>query len=109
MQQLADGFQGVLLTDCMPLVNCQHESLVKGDSRSVSIAAASILAKVVRDHIMFGYDVLYPQYGYSQHKGYPTKLHLANIESYGLLDIYRQSYKPVAEYRKRQLLAKLDI
>ena len=99
MQDIADEFNGVVLTDCMPLNNCAYQSIVKGDSRSISIAAASILAKVIRDHIMLAYDLRYPQYGFGRHKGYPTKEHLERIKQYGVLDIYRQSYRPVKEHQ----------
>lgn len=95
MQEIANDFDGVVLTDCMPLIDVEYHSLVKGDSRSISIAAASILAKVIRDHIMNGYDILYPAYGFKRHKGYPTKLHLEKLDEYGILPIYRFSYKPV--------------
>lgn len=64
-----------VLTDAMPLLHCSKPtlSIIKGDQKSLSIAAGSILAKVVRDHIMLGYDRLYPDYGFARHKGYPTK------------------------------------
>ena len=67
------------ITDAMPLGRYDTISIVKGDARSISIAGASILAKVLRDHIMMGYDVLYPQYEYRNHKGYGTKRHLELI------------------------------
>ncbi len=87
----------VILTDAMPLPNQSKEviSLIKGDQKSISIAAASILAKVIRDARMKGYDFLYPQYGFSKNKGYPTKQHLEALEKYGALSIHRQSYGPV--------------
>ena len=62
--------------------------------KSINIAAASILAKVLRDHIMLGYDHLYPEYELAKHKGYPTKRHLELIEIYGIKDFYRMSYSP---------------
>lgn len=102
-QRIADKFDGVVLTDCMPLINKKHESLVKGDSKSMSIAAASIIAKVTRDNIMLEYDKLYPEYLFAKHKGYPTKMHLALLEKYGVLDFYRFSYKPVKELVKIKL------
>ena len=65
-----------VLTDAMPLRNhMAHEAIVKGDAKSISIAGASILAKVTRDRIMKEYDELYPQYNFKKHKGYPTKEH----------------------------------
>lgn len=88
-----------ILTDAMPLreVSCEYLSIIKGDQKSITIAAASILAKVVRDHIMKGYAVLYPQYGFDSHKGYGTKKHLEAIERYGILNIHRRSYAPVSK------------
>jgi uncharacterized protein (TIGR00252 family) len=69
--------------------------LVKGDSRSMSVAAASIIAKVTRDRIMTEYDALYPQYGFAKHKGYPTADHFAMLEKYGVCPIHRKSFAPV--------------
>ena len=101
----AEGLSRCLLYTSMPLPGCKVETidLVKGDQKSVSIAAASILAKVTRDHIMMGYDHLYPQYGFARHKGYGTKEHLAALEKYGVLPIHRQSYAPVARMNQLQL------
>lgn len=70
-------------------------SVVKGDSKSLSIAAASIIAKVTRDKIMCAYDKLYPQYGFLRHKGYPTRFHKAAIRKYGLSSIHRISFNSV--------------
>ena len=87
-----------VLTDAMPLkvCPCEYIPIIKGDQKSVSIAAASILAKVTRDGIMSGYDVLYPEYGFAKHKGYPTKAHIEAMHQYGVIDkIYRYSYGPV--------------
>ena len=72
------------------------QSVVKGDARVAEISAASILAKVVRDDEMIALDKLYPYYGFAQHKGYPTKVHLERIIEHGVLDCYRRSFKPVA-------------
>lgn len=71
-------------------------AVVKGDDRVSEISAASILAKVVRDDEMIALDKLHPEYGFAQHKGYPTKIHLEKIIEHGVLDCYRQSFKPVA-------------
>jgi len=71
-----------------------YTTLVKGDSRSYSIAAASILAKVTRDRLMTEYDQQYPQYGFAQHKGYATQSHLDAIECFGFCDIHRRSFHP---------------
>lgn len=98
-----------VLSDAMPLpaIKIPVEALVKGDQKSVSIAAASILAKVTRDHIMMELDEKYPEYAFKQHKGYPTKKHLEALETYGVLDIHRRSYGPVQRQLSKQL--KLDI
>tara|TARA_R110001592_G_scaffold254048_17_gene517328 strand:+ start:1877 stop:2488 length:612 start_codon:yes stop_codon:yes gene_type:complete len=71
------------------------QAVVKGDSRVPAIAAASILAKVIRDREMAEMDVLYPGYGMAGHKGYPTKVHLAALRSLGVTPIHRRSYAPV--------------
>ena len=85
-----------VLTDAMPLETGKEVTpLVKGDQKSVSIAAGSILAKVTRDRIMAYYDTVYPQYGFLKNKGYPTKQHLDAIEKYGITKIHRKSYGPV--------------
>ncbi len=70
-------------------------AVVKGDLRVSQISAASILAKVVRDSEMEELDKQYPEFGFAQHKGYPTKAHLEAIEKYGVIDSYRKSFKPV--------------
>lgn len=75
-------------------IACQ--SVVKGDARVSEISAASILAKVARDDEMIALDKLHPEYGFAQHKGYPTKAHLEKIIEHGILDNYRRSFKPVA-------------
>lgn len=75
-----------------PNMPCAVESVVKGDGTSMSIAAASILAKVSRDRYMLQLDKEYPQYRLAKHKGYPTKLHYELIEKYGIQDFYRKSF-----------------
>jgi ribonuclease HII len=70
-------------------------ALVKGDARSASVAAASIVAKVTRDRLMLEYDAAYPQYGFASHKGYPTPEHLALLEKFGPSPIHRRSFAPV--------------
>lgn len=74
-----------------------QQALVKGDSRSVSIAAASIVAKVRRDRIMADYHNQYPQFGFDRHKGYPTRAHRQAIRQYGPCRIHRRSFKGVKE------------
>lgn len=86
-----------VLTDAMKIdTMVPYESIIKGDSKSVSIASASILAKVTRDRIMDELDKIYPMYGFSKHKGYVTKLHRENLIKYGVSPIHRKSYAPVA-------------
>ncbi|MDD4705951.1 MAG: ribonuclease HII [Bacilli bacterium] len=70
-------------------------SIIKGDAKSISIASASIIAKVTRDRIMDKLDVKFPEYGFKHHKGYGTKMHMENIKKYGLLDNYRFTFKPI--------------
>lgn len=72
-----------------------QSTIIKGDSLSISIAAASIIAKVTRDTIMEQYDLEYPQYGFAKHKGYPTKAHREAILKYGACFIHRRSFKGV--------------
>lgn len=72
---------------------CEYECIVKGDSRSTSIAAASILAKVARDRYMEEVSTDYPEYGFAKHKGYGTKQHYEAIAKYGILDIHRKSFR----------------
>ncbi|HEY4740479.1 MAG: ribonuclease HII [Candidatus Acidiferrales bacterium] len=87
-----------LLIDAMYLdVCCEQQSLIHGDARSVSIAAASILAKVERDRIMEEWDKVYPQYGLASHKGYSTPQHLEALKSYGPTPHHRYSFAPVRE------------
>lgn len=95
-----------VLTDAMPLgtLNVGHESIIKGDAQSLSIAAASILAKVARDEAMVALHDLYPQYDFLHHKGYPTKGHLEALKLYGpIKDVHRYSYKPVQEALNEQI------
>lgn len=93
-----------VLTDAMPLRNHMTcEAIIKGDQLSLSIAAASILAKVTRDRIMLEYDRLYPQYDFKKHKGYPTKEHKALLKKYGPCPIHRQSFAPVKACLEEQL------
>ena len=85
-----------VLIDAMPLdLDIPSTSIIKGDSKSISIAAASVIAKVTRDRMMIELDKKYPMYGYKSHKGYPTKKHLEAISKYGLIDGYRKTYGPV--------------
>lgn len=80
----------------------ETQAVIKGDDRVAEISAASILAKVARDEEMVALDKLYPEYGFAQHKGYPTKAHLEKIIEHGVLDCYRASFKPVAKVIQEQ-------
>lgn len=95
-----------LLTDAMPIETLKIPvmNIIKGDAKSITIAAASIIAKVTRDRIMYDLDKKYPMYEFCKHKGYPTKKHLELINKYGIIDEYRISYKPVKEIYERGLL-----
>lgn len=75
----------------------ESRNLVKGDSLSASIAAASIIAKVARDDFMIEMDKLYPEYGFAVHKGYGTAAHLQALHKYGVTPIHRKSFRPVRE------------
>lgn len=81
---------------------CNCTPVIKGDGLIAEISAASILAKVYRDQQMYQLDEQFPQYGFAQHKGYPTVKHLAAIEEYGLIDGYRKSFKPVKNLLERE-------
>ena len=72
-----------------------QQAIPKGDTLSISIAAASIVAKVTRDRIMAGYDLYYPEYGFSKHKGYPTRDHKSAILKFGCSPIHRRSFRGV--------------
>jgi len=89
----------LLIDGIFPIVSVlSQESITKGDARSISIGAASIIAKVTRDRLMEGYHQQYPQFGFSRHKGYPTKAHKAAIRQFGFSPIHRRSFKGVREY-----------
>ena len=85
-----------ILSDAMKLfTDTPFEAIIHGDALSLSIAAASVVAKVTRDRMMIELDQKYPMYGFKKHKGYPTKLHLENLKKYGPLENYRFTYGPV--------------
>ena len=78
-----------------PKISLQCEAIVKGDSKVQAISAASILAKVARDAELYALDKIYPQYGFAQHKGYPTQAHLLALKAHGICPQHRLSYAPV--------------
>lgn len=91
-----------ILTDAMPLeLDIPSLSIVKGDLKSITISAASVIAKVTRDNMMYELDKKYPQYKFGSHKGYPTKKHIEAINKYGLIEGYRKTYGPVKELIER--------
>lgn len=95
----------LILTDAMKLQNEKVEviPLIKGDAKCECIAAASIIAKVTRDHILEEYDEKYPQYGFKSHKGYGTKKHIEAIKQYGIIkDFHRESYEPIKSLIKNK-------
>ncbi len=77
--------------------NIDQRAIIRGDSKSISIAAASIIAKVERDRLMFKFDQLYPEYGFAKHKGYGTKAHKKAILEHGASPIHRKTFKGVKE------------
>lgn len=90
-----------IITDAMPLdgfTDVPHEAIIKGDAKSITIAAASVIAKVTRDHIMYEEDKKHPEYEFCKHKGYPTKKHVELLNKYGIIDGYRHTYGPVKKY-----------
>ena len=87
-----------LIVDAMQVpVVLPQERLIKGDAKSASVAAASIVAKVFRDRLMQFYDELYPGYGFGQNAGYGTKEHLAGLDCQGVTPIHRRTFSPVAK------------
>ena len=94
----------VLLTDAMKIecLDIPVEKIIKGDAKSISIAAASIIAKVTRDRLLMELDKKYPEYGFASHKGYNKKKHLEAIEKYGIFDEYRKTYGPVKKIIEKQ-------
>lgn len=91
-----------VLIDAMKLdkLEMPSTSIIKGDAKSISIAAASVIAKVTRDRMMIELDKKYPMYGFKSHKGYPTKKHIEAIKEHGLIDGYRKTFKPISEMVK---------
>lgn len=81
----------------LPAIPFPQRAIIKGDTLSVSIAAASIVAKVTRDRLMDGYHRQYPQYNFQAHKGYGTAEHLRMLAAYGPCEIHRRSFRPVGE------------
>ena len=100
MKRASDGLSVVPKTTLIdgnfkPDIKNNTISIIKGDSKSVSIAAASILAKVYRDEIMLKYSKQFPEYGFQTNSGYGTKEHLSALKNFGITPIHRKSFKPV--------------
>jgi len=95
-----------ILSDAMPLKEQELPflAIIKGDTLSASIAAASIIAKVKRDEIMEKMAFIYPEYGFDKHKGYPTPYHLEKLRNYGPCKVHRKTYKPVKDCLVTQLV-----
>lgn len=105
-----------LLMQCRPLphfllldgnysfsLSLPYRSIIKGDSLSLSIASASVIAKVVRDHYMMGIDAQYPEYAFASNKGYATKEHIEAIKKFGPAPVHRKTYEPVASLFSQEL------
>ena len=93
-----------VLIDAMPLdINIPTTSIIKGDAKSISIAAASVIAKVTRDRMMYELDDKYPMYDLKNNKGYGTKKHIEAIEKYGITKYHRITFKPVTYYKDKIL------
>ena len=82
-----------------PDINFKKKAIIKGDALVPVISAASIIAKVERDNEMIGLEKKYPGYGFSSHKGYPTKQHIESLEKLGVTDIHRLTFSPVSKYK----------
>jgi ribonuclease HII len=100
MAQALDQIEGVALAlvdgNRAPALTCPVQTIVEGDAKSLSIAAASIIAKVTRDRIMVGHDQAYPGYGFARHKGYGTALHQEALRRHGVTLLHRTSFAPIA-------------
>ena len=91
-----------VLIDAMPLdIDIPTTSIIKGDAKSISIAAASVIAKVTRDRMMYELDKKYPMYDLKSNKGYGTKKHIEAIKKYGITKYHRLTFKPVTYYKDR--------
>ena len=91
-----------ILIDAMPLdLDIPTTSIIKGDLLSITISAASVIAKVTRDHMLYEIDKEYPMYDLKNNKGYGTKKHIEAIKKYGITKYHRLSYKPVSDYKDK--------
>jgi len=94
-----DRIPELALVDGNPVrgLPCNSQNIIKGDAKSLSIAAASIIAKVTRDRMMLELDAKHPEYGFARHKGYGTKAHLEALRKYGPLDCHRKTFRPIVD------------
>ena len=99
VEQLACRVPDYLLIDGRDTIDwpCPQQAVVQGDGRSISIAAASVLAKVFRDHLLVELDAVYPGYGLARHKGYCVAEHLEALRRLGPTPLHRKSFSPVAQ------------
>ena len=98
-----------LLIDAMKLeTDIPATSIIKGDAKSLSIAAASVIAKVTRDRMLIELDKKYPMYDFKHNKGYPTKKHLEATKKYGIIVEHRRSYGPIFNYLKEKGINQID-
>jgi len=94
-------FPDFVITDVVKIKNMNNDrqlNIIAGDIRSISVGAASIIAKVYRDNLMVEMDKRFPLYGFSAHKGYGTKRHIEALKSYGPCEIHRKSFRPIASF-----------
>jgi len=93
----------MLLIDGNFTINNKIENvpIIGGDGKSLSIAAASIIAKYIRDEIMKKFEFIYPSFSFSKHKGYPTSLHISEIEEFGIIELHRKTFKPINKLKKK--------
>ena len=99
-----------ILIDAMPLeLDIPTTSIIKGDAKSLSIAAASVIAKVTRDKEMYELDKIYPMYEFKNNKGYGTRKHIEAIEKYGIIKEHRKTYEPVARNKNKINKTKVEL
>ena len=104
IEDLECKVEHVLVDGNMTLdIDVPNTSIIKGDSKSISIAAASVIAKVTRDEMMYKLDKRYPEYDFKNNKGYPTKKHISALKEYGVLKEHRKSFKPVTDLFEQSL------
>jgi ribonuclease HII len=96
LDQIGDVALALVDGNRAPVLPCPVQTIIEGDAKSLSIAAASIIAKVTRDRIMVGHDEAYPGYGFARHKGYGTALHQEALRRHGVTPLHRTSFAPIA-------------